>query len=575
MAVNGKTVAEQIGGQIFIDSWGLVYPDDAKTAGARAALAARVSHDGNGVHGAVFIAALISLAFTRTDLPEMIEEALNLIPADSEYARVVKAVRDFHRDHPASWRECRDFLTENFGYDRYPGVCHIIPNAGIIALSLYYGEGDFARTIEIATMGGWDTDCNAGNAGTILGVMAGPEGIPDHYRKPINDFHAASSIAGALNILDLPTTARELAILGLEQAGLKIPPEWLPGSFSDDLVFDFSLSGSTHGFRSSSDFLLPLRGWSPREEASGSGGGGKLSLVIDRMQRGDAARVFHKPFYRREDFDDERYSPVFTPLVYPGQRMEIDASLEKFSGQRISIAPYVRDSRSKKILNGHEVFPGEDTPLKFSWTIPEVDFAVDEAGLLVQGIDSEKFLGQLEIHRFSITGKKSFRVNFSDETHEFRGLSRCSLSGGAWSFEEGRLHVITNESFLLNSGPYYVTDADVEAVLTPCFGESHLVMFRSIGAERGYFFGLQGEGRAALLKRDHTNTTLAEADFTWEEGREYTLKVQARGGTLECFIDGVKILTHEDPDPIPSGMAGLAKWGAGRTLFRSLTFREV
>jgi hypothetical protein len=77
------------------------------------------------------------------------------------------------------------------------------------------------------------------------------------------------------------------------------------------------------------------------------------------------------------------------------------------------------------------------------------------------------------------------------------------------------------------------------------------------------------------LKRDHTNTTLAEADFTWEEGREYTLKVQARGGTLECFIDGVKILTHEDPDPIPSGMAGLAKWGAGRTLFRSLTFREV
>ena len=60
---------------------------------------------------------------------------------------------------------------------KYPGVCHIIPNAGVCALALYYGRGDFARTIELASMCGWDTDCNAGNVGTILGVAVGPQGI--------------------------------------------------------------------------------------------------------------------------------------------------------------------------------------------------------------------------------------------------------------------------------------------------------------------------------------------------------------------------------------------------------------
>ena len=64
-------------------------------------------------------------------------------------------------------------LLINFGYDRYPGEVHIIPNAGIVVMALLYGEGDFSRTIQIANMGGWDTDCNVGNVGAIMGVAAG------------------------------------------------------------------------------------------------------------------------------------------------------------------------------------------------------------------------------------------------------------------------------------------------------------------------------------------------------------------------------------------------------------------
>ncbi len=571
--VNGKAIAEQIGGQIFIDSWGLVFPDNPNRAAEYAKMAASVSHDGNGIYGAVFITALISMAFSMKDIPEMIGKALELIPEDSEYVRVVKAVRDFHISNPGDWRACRDFLTSNFGYDKYPGVCHIIPNSGVIALALYYGKGDFARTIEIATMSGWDTDCNAGNAGTILGVMVGPGGIPERYSRPINDFHAASSIAGALNILDLPTVSKELAILGLKQSKDDIPYKWKKGTFSDDIYFDFTISGTTHGIRTSSEYLAPLK------RASGGDGGsvqkrGQISFTLDRFQRGDEARIFYKPYYRREDFDDERYSPTFTPLVYPGQILKINAMVERFSGQRISVAPYVRDSSTKKIFSGKEHFPESNVDFTVEWEIPPVSFAVDEAGLLIRGIDSEKFLGELTIYNYSISGTKSFYIDFADEVEEFRGLSRCSLTGGSWSIEDDQLHVITNETFQLFTGPYYSSDYNVETVLTPLYGISHLVTFRSIGAERGYFFGLHGSNKVALIKRDHENLVIEENDFSWELGKSYTLKVEAIGDVFRCSINGTEIINFKDKEAFPTGMAGLGKLEPGRTLFNSITFSE-
>mgnify|MGYP005846652385 CR=1 FL=1 len=48
---NGKTMAEQIGGQIFIDTWGLVNPGAPQRAADYGQTAASVSHDGNGVYG--------------------------------------------------------------------------------------------------------------------------------------------------------------------------------------------------------------------------------------------------------------------------------------------------------------------------------------------------------------------------------------------------------------------------------------------------------------------------------------------------------------------------------------------
>mgnify|MGYP001828229069 FL=1 len=65
--LNGPTISEQIGGQIFSDIWGLVYPNQPGLAADLSEKAASISHDGEGINGARFVAALSSAAFSESD----------------------------------------------------------------------------------------------------------------------------------------------------------------------------------------------------------------------------------------------------------------------------------------------------------------------------------------------------------------------------------------------------------------------------------------------------------------------------------------------------------------------------
>jgi len=71
IAVNGQELAEQIGGQIFIDGFGFLAPGNPRVASDLAEHSARVTHDLEGVYGGRFIAACISLAYTHTDIIEI------------------------------------------------------------------------------------------------------------------------------------------------------------------------------------------------------------------------------------------------------------------------------------------------------------------------------------------------------------------------------------------------------------------------------------------------------------------------------------------------------------------------
>ena len=58
-------------------------------------------------------------------------------------------------------------------------------NGAYVALGLLYGSGDFAKTLDVSTRAGQDSDCNPSSAAGILGVMLGYAKIPDEWKSGI------------------------------------------------------------------------------------------------------------------------------------------------------------------------------------------------------------------------------------------------------------------------------------------------------------------------------------------------------------------------------------------------------
>src|SRR5690606_5661944 len=129
--------AEQIGAQIFIDAWAMLAPGDPEKAADWARRAGSVSHDGEAVYGAQVIAAIEAQAFVESDIDALIDTALRVIPADSTIARLIGNVREWHAAND-DWYVTRRLIGERYGYDKYPGACHMVPNHALIILALLH-----------------------------------------------------------------------------------------------------------------------------------------------------------------------------------------------------------------------------------------------------------------------------------------------------------------------------------------------------------------------------------------------------------------------------------------------------
>ncbi|MBI4921296.1 MAG: ADP-ribosylglycohydrolase family protein [Devosia nanyangense] len=573
IATNGAAVAEQIGGQIFIDSWGWLNPGNPARAAEMSARAASVAHDGNGLHGARWVAAAIAQAFVAGSIGEIVAAAMAQIPGDSEYARVATAVIGFHAAHPDDWRACRKMLVADFGYDRYPGVCHIIPNAGVLIMAVLYGKGDLPRTAEIATMAGWDTDCNAGNAAAIVGTFQGLQPGWDKYRKPINDFLVTSGVLGTVNILDIPSFARELTVLGQRLNGETPDPLWAEDFERRGVRFDFDAPGSTHGFRTDglNRILLRHSGEVHTETSRGA-----LEIQLDRLERGQGGRVFYKPWYRQAEFDDERYRPMLTPLADDGQIVKFKLKLDPWNGDgNLRVVPYVRRAMTQRLEEiGAWLVPASEDWQDYQFAIPDGQGeAIDEIGVLVEYFGRLKFLGRLFLADFSIGGPGRVVIDPRLEKLEWGGVTRFTWNRGYFTLEDGRMHVHTATDADAWTGNAYLRDTRVTAWLTPLAGSSHLVSARVQGTSRFYAAGVEA-GEAVIVKEDHGTTVLAKAPFAAELGREYRIELAVIGDRLSLTVDGVALLSATD-GAYRYGMAGIRMASAGRMSIGRLEIEDL
>jgi ADP-ribosylglycohydrolase len=562
--LNGKTVAEQIGAQIVIDGWAMASPGNPEQAAYLAEQAGRVSHDGESVHAAKLLAAIEAQAFVEVDIQKLLDVGLGFVPEDCLVRRVVEDVREWHAgDNSNDWERTRALIAERYGYDKFKGNCHVIPNHALIILATLYGADNFQSAMRIANTAGWDTDCNAGNVGCLFGIRRGLAGIdagPD-FRKPIADRMYISTADGGASITDSVIEANALIQAGHILAGSKAPAPAKNGA-----RFNFEFPGSLQGFSVTSSgaaFLHDVE----IGNVEGHSRDGRRSLAIGfrRLSRGRVARVATPTFFDKDVFTMPIYQLLACPTLYSGQhvecRVEAAPGMKDISVRLFASVYNERDELSHIHGERQQLAPGREAIL--AWRVPDTGgYPIFEIGLEFEtqgsfGIDGRAYLDYL-------TWAGAPEVELRRPDNNLSTMWKHAWVNNVSQFQtrwEG-LRVTNGEGIgFISQGTRDWRDYRVRSEITPLLARSWGLAARVQGRERYYalMFEAVDGGRVKLVKRDHDETILATDRFGWELDRPYAVELRLRGTEIQALIDGKEmfLVRDEDGQPLRGGAIGL------------------
>ena len=545
MARNSKLVSEQIGAQIFIDGWGLIAPGDPALAADLARRAASVSHDGEAIYGAQVIAALVAQAFTEFDIDKLIDSAVAFIPVDSIIYRLIADVRDWHAMDGQDWYSARAKLARHYGYEKYGGNCHIVPNHGLILLGLLYSQGNFHRAQTIVNTSGWDTDCNAGNIGCILGVrngLAAFEGGPD-WRGPVADQLYLPTADGGRAITD---ALHETDFL-LETAYAIHGQHWIRPKAG--ARFHFSLPGSVQAFRSQEKMNVGNT-YHPTEP-------GQRALALHYLlEENENTAALTPTFIPSEAIDMTGYGLLASPTLYPGQTVHAALIADQRNAAAVAVGLQLQSyGEEDGLVDVHgplqNVLPGESVQLE--WQVPNLGGApIAQVGIVVSSEEAAE--GVVYLDHLSWDGSPN--VTFKKPVASGKMWKRQWVNAADF-FENvlgDEFRVIQNRGRgLVITGTREWTDYSVQATITPHLAKSFGLAVRVQGLERYYAFLLSDQNTVKLIKRLDGEVVLAEQAFRWDLSRAYRLQITVRGNQISVFADGAHLFELEDMDRPLSG----------------------
>jgi ADP-ribosylglycohydrolase len=162
-----------IGAQIRADVYGWVCPGDPEFAAELARRDAAISHRGDGIYGAMIVAAL-GAALPENSPEEALQLALKTIPGDSEATKAVNF----------GLRLAGDSKGDVAIREKYAGMSpvHTLNNLALVVWALYSHLDDFSAAIGNVVAAGLDTDCNGATVGALWALQGGS--IPEHWVKP-------------------------------------------------------------------------------------------------------------------------------------------------------------------------------------------------------------------------------------------------------------------------------------------------------------------------------------------------------------------------------------------------------
>ena len=224
--------ADDIDFQIEADFAGLMAPGMVNAAVEVSDKVGHIMNYGDGWYGGVFVATMYSLAFIENDIEAIVQQAIDVIPGESDFHQTIDDVIALHSENPNNWRFAWQGISDKWSKtDLGPrGLMNPFNidakiNAAWVVLGLLYGDGDFGRSMEIAARAGDDADCNPATAAGILGTIYGYEGIPAYWKQGLSDIEGLDFPYTTISLNDAYEMSYQHALQMIEREGGEVGDE--------------------------------------------------------------------------------------------------------------------------------------------------------------------------------------------------------------------------------------------------------------------------------------------------------------------------------------------------------------
>ncbi len=231
--------ANDIDFQIEADFIGLMCPGLPRVSNEYCDRVGRVMNYGDGLYGGMFVGGMYAAAYFENDPRKIVTAGLACIPEKSAYALLIRDLLNWSSEYPNEWRKvwsmveakwdkedpCPDGALAAFNIDAKL-------NGAYIAFGLLFGQGDFMKTMEIATRAGQDSDCNPSSAVGVLGVMLGYDRIPEVCKSGIPAISNTKFEFTDYSFNEICRSTEKLALQLIEKSGgqvdarmVTVPPQ--------------------------------------------------------------------------------------------------------------------------------------------------------------------------------------------------------------------------------------------------------------------------------------------------------------------------------------------------------------
>lgn len=220
--------ADCIDYQIESDFAGLMCPAMPNTASTISDKIGHIMNYGDGWYGGVYVGAMYSQAFVSKDISFIVNEALKTIPKQSEFYQCIHDVIEWHKkytDWKSTWFEVQKKWANDIGCPEgvfAPFDIDAKVNAAYVTIGLLYGNGDFTKSLEIATRCGQDADCNPSTVGGILGALLGYRQIPAYWKMGLQEAESIDFKYTTMSLHDVYDIGFKHALQNIERNEGKI-----------------------------------------------------------------------------------------------------------------------------------------------------------------------------------------------------------------------------------------------------------------------------------------------------------------------------------------------------------------